>query len=60
MPYPPTSISHYPGIGRYALDSYRIFCTASEEWKEVMPEDKELIRYLVRTSLSYLHVAGSG
>ncbi|OJA20380.1 hypothetical protein AZE42_06677 [Rhizopogon vesiculosus] len=46
MPYPPTPISHYPGIGRYALDSYRIFCTASEEWKEVMPEDKELIRYL--------------
>lgn len=47
IPYPPTPISHYPGIGRYALDSYRIFCTSSEEWKEVMPEDKELIRYLV-------------
>ncbi|KAJ8584224.1 hypothetical protein M405DRAFT_884431 [Rhizopogon salebrosus TDB-379] len=46
IPYPPTPISHYPGIGRYALDSYRIFCTAGGEWKEVMPEDKELIRYL--------------
>lgn len=46
--YPPTPISHYPGVGRYALDSYRIFCTSyeSEEWKQVMPEDKELIRYL--------------
>ncbi|KAG2134877.1 uncharacterized protein EDB93DRAFT_1254382 [Suillus bovinus] len=46
--YPPTSVSHYPGVGRYALDSYRIFCTSheSEEWKQVMPEDKELIRYL--------------
>ncbi|KAG0698947.1 hypothetical protein DFH29DRAFT_939132 [Suillus ampliporus] len=48
IPYPPTPISHYPGVGRYALDSYRIFCPSyeSEEWKEVMPEDKELIRYL--------------
>ncbi|KAG2363784.1 DNA glycosylase [Suillus spraguei] len=48
IPYPPTPISHYPGVGRYALDSYRIFCTSyeSEEWKKVMPEDKELIRYL--------------
>ncbi|KAG2053836.1 DNA glycosylase [Suillus hirtellus] len=48
IPYPPTPVSHYPGVGRYALDSYRIFCTSheSEEWKQVMPEDKELIRYL--------------
>ncbi|KAG8989007.1 hypothetical protein FRB94_001778 [Tulasnella sp. JGI-2019a] len=23
--YPPTAISHLPGVGRYALDSYRIF-----------------------------------
>lgn len=48
IPYPPTPISHFPGVGRYALDSYRIFCTSneSEEWKQVMPEDKELIRYL--------------
>ncbi|KAG2038317.1 hypothetical protein BDR03DRAFT_955141 [Suillus americanus] len=45
IPYPPTPVSHYPGVGRYALDSYRIFCM-SEEWKQVMPEDKELIRYL--------------
>jgi hypothetical protein len=50
--YPPTPISHLPGAGPYALDSYRIFCTNnenrfSEEWKAVMPGDKELIRYLV-------------
>lgn len=50
--YPATPISHLPGTGRYALDSYRIFCTQrhdlnSEEWKTVLPTDKELIRYLV-------------
>lgn len=50
--YPPTPISHLPGAGPYALDSYRVFCTTSEnplseEWKAVMPSDKELIRYLV-------------
>ncbi|KAJ7181798.1 DNA glycosylase [Mycena crocata] len=46
--YPPTPISHLPGAGAYALDSYRIFCSgpASEEWKDVNPTDKELIRYL--------------
>ncbi|GLB36282.1 putative DNA glycosylase [Lyophyllum shimeji] len=49
--YPPTPISHLPGAGPYALDSYRIFCTVghpstAEEWKIVMPSDKELIRYL--------------
>ncbi|KAG5726068.1 Methyl-CpG-binding domain protein 4 [Termitomyces sp. T112] len=49
--YPPTPISHLPGAGQYALDSYRIFCTVhhpstSDEWKVVMPSDKELIRYL--------------
>ncbi|KAH7908361.1 DNA glycosylase [Hygrophoropsis aurantiaca] len=43
--YPPTPISHLPGTGPYALDSYRIFCTEAE-WKQVMPSDKELIRYL--------------
>jgi methyl-CpG-binding domain protein 4 len=48
--YPPTPISHLPGTGPYALDSYRIFCTPCE-WKEVMPSDKELIRYLVSDSL---------
>ncbi|KAH6917253.1 DNA glycosylase [Coprinopsis sp. MPI-PUGE-AT-0042] len=41
----------HPGAGPYALDSYRIFCTmhqdtSSTEWKEVLPTDKELIRYL--------------
>jgi methyl-CpG-binding domain protein 4 len=52
--YPPTPISHLPGAGAYALDSYRIFCMGpgSEEWKEVNPSDKELIRYLV--SAAYL------
>ncbi|KAJ7235875.1 DNA glycosylase [Mycena haematopus] len=46
--YPPTPISHLPGAGVYALDSYRIFCSgpASQEWKDVNPSDKELIRYL--------------
>ncbi|KAF8973897.1 DNA glycosylase [Flammula alnicola] len=49
--YPATPISHLPGTGQYALDSYRVFCTvhddpSSEEWKTVMPTDKELIRYL--------------
>ncbi|KAJ6575257.1 DNA glycosylase [Mycena capillaripes] len=50
--YPPTPISHLPGAGAYALDSYRIFCSgpASQEWKEVNPSDKELIRYLVSVS----------
>jgi hypothetical protein len=47
-PYPPTAISHLPGCGKYALDSYRIFCMGGEEWKHVMPEDKELNKYLVR------------
>ncbi|KAJ7103391.1 DNA glycosylase [Mycena belliarum] len=46
--YPRTPISHLPGAGPYALDSYRIFCSGpeSEEWKEVNPNDKELVRYL--------------
>ncbi|KAG7099347.1 hypothetical protein E1B28_001203 [Marasmius oreades] len=49
--YPATPISHLPGAGPYALDSYRIFCTTyddpfSEEWKLVIPTDKELIAYL--------------
>ncbi|KAJ3517376.1 hypothetical protein NLJ89_g548 [Agrocybe chaxingu] len=49
--YPATPISHLPGAGSYALDSYRIFCTLhedplSDEWKSVLPTDKELIRYL--------------
>ena len=56
--YPATAISHLPGAGRYALDSYRIFCTQmydlnSEEWKMVLPTDKELIRYLVSLSSGY-------
>ena len=84
--YPPTAISHLPGVGKYALDSYRIFSPSlpgggapakeqerlalvkrmneeldsveidSEEWRDVLPDDKELRRYLV--SFSCLMVAG--
>ena len=45
--YPSTPISHLPGSGTYALDSYRIFCMPNAEWKIVTPSDKELTRYLV-------------
>ncbi|KAF6766329.1 DNA glycosylase [Ephemerocybe angulata] len=50
--YPATPVSHLPGAGPYALDSYRIFCTLADdpfstEWKRVLPSDKELIKYLV-------------
>lgn len=49
--YTPTPVSHLPGSGAYALDSYRIFYSGEgcnpEEWKSVMPSDKELVRYLV-------------
>ena len=48
--YPPTPVSHFPGTGAYALDSYRIFCTSISEpeaWKDVMPTDKELVKFLV-------------
>lgn len=39
---------YYPGVGPYALDSLRIFCVGDkDEWKRVMPQDKELVRYLV-------------
>lgn len=31
------------GVGKYALDSYRIF--VFDEWREVAPEDKELVRW---------------
>ncbi|KAI0364267.1 hypothetical protein BV20DRAFT_871326 [Pilatotrama ljubarskyi] len=44
--YPPTPVSHLPGCGPYALDSYRIFCAGGDEWKTVRPRDKELIKYL--------------
>jgi hypothetical protein len=40
---------YYPGAGPYARDSLRIFCAGDEDaWKDVMPRDKELVRYLVR------------
>ncbi|KAI0665443.1 DNA glycosylase [Trametes maxima] len=44
--YPPTPVSHLPGCGPYALDSYRIFCGGKHEWKLVCPRDKELVKYL--------------
>ncbi|KIM24793.1 hypothetical protein M408DRAFT_331611 [Serendipita vermifera MAFF 305830] len=47
--YPPTAISHLPGMGKYALDSYRIFCCEAvgvDDWKTVMPLDKELRVYV--------------
>lgn len=60
--YTATPISHYPGTGRYALDSYRIFSTVcddpgSEEWKTVLPTDKELILFLVHIlAFAFLHL----
>ena len=49
--YKCTPVSHLPGAGIYALDSYRIFFSGKgydpNEWKSVMPSDKELIRYMV-------------
>ncbi|PIL30973.1 hypothetical protein GSI_05666 [Ganoderma sinense ZZ0214-1] len=44
--YPPTPISHIPGCGPYALDSYRIFCAGGDDWMNVRPSDKELVKYL--------------
>ncbi|KAI0311308.1 DNA glycosylase [Amylostereum chailletii] len=41
-----TPVSHLAGSGAYAKDSYRIFCAEGDEWKRVVPEDKELVRYL--------------
>ena len=49
--YLQTPASHLPGSGPYALDSYRIFCGAADEWKEVAPNDKELVKFLVRRLL---------
>ena len=54
--YPSTPISHLPGSGTYALDSYRIFCMPNDEWKSVTPSDKELTRYLVCTLDSSLYL----
>jgi methyl-CpG-binding domain protein 4 len=50
-------IGHLPGVGEYALDSYRIFGRdrlrelqgaeeVEPEWKRVVPSDKELAPYL--------------
>jgi methyl-CpG-binding domain protein 4 len=47
---PPTPISHLPGVGRYAVDSYRIFVAGGDEWKSVQPADLPLCTYLVSMS----------
>lgn len=49
-PEQPAPISHLPGSGPYALDSYRIYCGGPDAWRTVMPRDKELIRFIVRLS----------
>jgi len=41
-----TPISHLPGSGPYALDSYRIYCGGPDAWRTVVPRDKELIRFI--------------
>ncbi|KAH9953638.1 DNA glycosylase [Russula dissimulans] len=43
---PSTTISHLPGSGPYALDSYRIYCGGPDAWRTVVPRDKELVRVL--------------
>ncbi|KAF8266135.1 DNA glycosylase [Lactarius quietus] len=43
---PETPVSHLPGSGPYALDSYRIYCGGPGAWRTVMPRDKELVRYV--------------
>ncbi|KAH9059820.1 DNA glycosylase, partial [Lactarius vividus] len=45
-PEAPTPVSHLPGSGPYALDSYRIYCGGPGAWRTVMPRDKELVRYI--------------
>ena len=49
-----TLISHLPGSGPYALDSYRIYCGGPDAWRAVIPCDKELIKYIVRLSFSWV------
>ena len=49
-------VAHLPGVGAYGLDSWRIFCRdelrgimkgdVDEEWRRVVPLDKELRAYL--------------
>ncbi|OAL00191.1 DNA glycosylase, partial [Phaeosphaeriaceae sp. SRC1lsM3a] len=45
-------VAHLPGVGRYAIDSFRIFGrdtlreVGDEEWKRVRAEDKDLKVYL--------------
>ncbi|KAF2788942.1 DNA glycosylase, partial [Melanomma pulvis-pyrius CBS 109.77] len=57
-PRPGWEIAHLPGVGPYALDSYRIFYRDTlwgveegdgiePEWKRVVPLDKDLRAYLV-------------
>lgn len=57
--HPSFEISHLPGVGPYAIDSYRIFYRDTlrkfgvdphevfePEWKRVLPQDKDLRAYL--------------
>ncbi|KAI8999265.1 DNA glycosylase [Gaertneriomyces semiglobifer] len=47
-----TEIGHLKGVGRYAYDSWRIFCKdrwlgkEESEWRSVEPWDKELKKYM--------------
>lgn len=50
---PSIPISHLPGSGPYALDSYRIYCGGPDAWRTVVPRDKELIRFIVRPFFSH-------
>jgi methyl-CpG-binding domain protein 4 len=54
---PGWEIGHFPGVGEYAIDSYRIFYrdtlwgieegdNVEPEWKRVVPADKELAQYI--------------
>lgn len=53
-------VAHLPGVGPYALDAFRIFCrdgmrkisgstiiAGEEEWRTVLPTDKDLRAYLI-------------
>lgn len=42
----PTPVGHLAGVGRYALESWVIFCGGPDAWKRVRPSDKELKKYL--------------
>jgi len=53
-----SEVAYFKGVGRYASDAWRIFCKdrlyreagwgfgGVEEWRVVVPLDKELLAYL--------------